>query len=89
MGNAVYVNDSAYGVLDFSYNYLEFACCRSKFGSHSMQLTATRQTKFLPVNVNENLLDLVYEPREVGVIYQGLDPMLCELREVGVIDQGV
>ncbi|XP_078313814.1 uncharacterized protein LOC111129947 isoform X3 [Crassostrea virginica] len=38
---------------------------RSKFGSHSVQLTATRQIKFLPVKVNENLLDLVYEPREV------------------------
>nr|XP_034317664.1 breast cancer type 2 susceptibility protein homolog isoform X2 [Crassostrea gigas] len=38
---------------------------RARYSPNSVQLTANRQTKFLPVRVDENLLDLVYEPREV------------------------
>ncbi|XP_061173343.1 breast cancer type 2 susceptibility protein-like, partial [Saccostrea echinata] len=38
---------------------------RTKFSQYSVQLTANRQTKFLPLGVDENLLDMVFEPREV------------------------
>ena len=38
---------------------------RSKYVGHDVQLTATKQTKFLLMNVDENFLDSIYEPREV------------------------
>ena len=41
---------------------------RSKYVGHDVQLTATKQTKFQLMNVDENFLDSIYEPREVNSI---------------------
>ncbi|XP_033750181.1 breast cancer type 2 susceptibility protein homolog isoform X2 [Pecten maximus] len=44
---------------------LNASSSRARFKQCDVQLTATRQTRFMPVAIDENLLDMVYEPREV------------------------
>ena len=39
-------------------------CSRGRLG---VQLTATKQTRFKKMNIDENLLDSIYEPREVWI----------------------
>ena len=47
-------------------NLLFFSCTnRTKYTGHSVQLTATKQTRFRRMQLDENILDNIYEPREV------------------------
>jgi hypothetical protein len=38
---------------------------RSRSAQRGVQLTATKQSYFKPLPLDDNILDLVYEPREV------------------------
>ncbi|XP_060073629.1 breast cancer type 2 susceptibility protein homolog [Ylistrum balloti] len=44
---------------------LNASLSRSRYNKCDVQLTASRQTRFKPVAIDENLLDMIYEPREV------------------------
>ena len=63
--------------------------CRS-LGQH-VEVTAGRQTRLKALSVDENLLDLVCEPREVCAVYylastvENLLDLVYELREVCVV----
>jgi hypothetical protein len=46
------------------FNYILFPF-RSRSAQRGVQLTATKQTYFKPLPLDDNILDLVYEPREV------------------------
>ncbi|XP_060591856.1 uncharacterized protein LOC132746650 [Ruditapes philippinarum] len=60
---------------------------RSKYTGHSIQLTATKQTRFRRMQLNENILDSIYEPREVlwASDIKRRQPPFGELDFVGVI----
>jgi hypothetical protein len=46
------------------FNYILFPF-RSRSAQRGVQLTATKQSYFKPLPLDDNILDLVYEPREV------------------------
>lgn len=51
-------------LLLIQFNYILFPF-RSRSAQRGVQLTATKQTYFKPLPLDDNILDLVYEPREV------------------------
>ncbi|XP_069138457.1 breast cancer type 2 susceptibility protein homolog [Argopecten irradians] len=66
---------------------LNASSSRSKYKQCDVQLTATRQTRFMPVSIDENLLDMVYEPREVLSVrdIKCRQPMYGEADFVGMV----
>lgn len=40
----------------------------SRPGSSGIPLTATKQTQFKPLSLDDNILDMIYESREVSML---------------------
>ena len=57
--------------------------------SNCVQLAATRSTQYKPIAVDENFLDMVYEPREVltvsDVTRGNIQPVYDEVDVVGLV----
>ncbi|KAL4227986.1 Breast cancer 2 [Mactra antiquata] len=68
------------------YN-LNTSIARSKYISHDVQLTATKQTRYRRLELDENIMDTIYEPREVllSCDIKRYQPMYGELDFVGII----
>ncbi|XP_046381308.2 uncharacterized protein LOC124152419 isoform X2 [Haliotis rufescens] len=60
---------------------------KTRLDSHSVHLTANRQTKLQPCPVDENYLDLVYDPREVWSVrdLRSRSPPFKEFDFVGMV----
>lgn len=60
---------------------------RSKYSGHTVQLTATKQTRYRHMELDENVLDNIYEPREVLWVsdMKRRQPHYGELDFVGMI----
>ncbi|CAG2253075.1 BRCA2 [Mytilus edulis] len=47
------------------YKIYSLSSAPARSGSGGVQLTATKQTQFKPLALDDNILDMIYEPREV------------------------
>ncbi|XP_053405054.1 uncharacterized protein LOC123565454 [Mercenaria mercenaria] len=66
---------------------LNTSVSRSKYTGHTVQLTATKQTRFRRMQLDENILDNIYEAREVLWVsdIRRRQPPFGELDFVGIV----
>ncbi|XP_071166843.1 breast cancer type 2 susceptibility protein homolog [Mytilus edulis] len=69
------------------YKIYSLSSAPARSGSGGAQLTATKQTQFKPLALDDNILDMIYEPREV-LTKQGIvrkRPTFKEADIVGIV----